>query len=128
MSLKDIGLVLLLGASLADSFPKHFVKGGAASRDASVSVLFVVKHKNLDQLEQTALRVSDPFSKSYGKYLSRKQVDEMVDNKEARTLLSEWLLASGYLLDSPKLGPNNDNRDDHYDNGMYIRTHATVDR
>eukprot|EP00039_Didymoeca_costata_P027748 m.19110 g.19110 ORF g.19110 m.19110 type:complete len:549 (+) comp6486_c0_seq1:28-1674(+) len=51
---------------------------GPASSATTFQVMFAVKQRNVDALEETLLRVSDPDSESYGKHMTMGQVKALI--------------------------------------------------
>lgn len=58
-------------------------------------VVFAVKQKNMDKLEELFYEVSDPTNAKYGKYLTRKQVADLTANPEATATLQNFLKEHG---------------------------------
>lgn len=67
--------------------------------DRQHQVLIAIKHNNMDVLEAHLLEISDPHSPSYQQWLSRKEVNELVDNREGYQAVQEWLSASNATID-----------------------------
>lgn len=54
-------------------------------------VIFAIKPKNIDKLEQTLREVSDPNHENYGKYLTRDQIAELTRNEEGNKIVKEYV-------------------------------------
>eukprot|EP01040_Poterioochromonas_malhamensis_P001127 gene1128-1196_t len=54
-------------------------------------VIFAIKPKNIDKLEQTLKEVSDPNHENYGKYLTRDQIAELTRNEEGNKIVKEYV-------------------------------------
>jgi hypothetical protein len=65
--------------------------GTRADKDTPHSVIFVIKQRNLDKLDDLLLSVSDPESTDYGKHWSREQMGEFTQNQEASAAVLEYL-------------------------------------
>jgi tripeptidyl-peptidase-1 len=65
------------------------------SPDYIVPFLVMVKQKNLDLLEKTALDVSNPNSPNYGKYLSHAEIVSMTSNRTAADAAVSFFNAEG---------------------------------
>ncbi len=95
---KMIWIVLCLALlSPALSLQWKWVQVGKANSSQLIEVMIAIKQNNLDALEKTLLDVSDPDNVGrYGKYLTQKQVDELVKpNEDAVRNVKKWLLDSG---------------------------------
>lgn len=80
----------------------------------SHKVVFAVKQKNLDRLEQILHEVSDPKSKKFGRHLTRAQVTELTANPEATESIVQYLARNGASVVSQTKG------------GEYITAEAPV--
>ena len=74
---------------------EHFVKSGKPSAGTSHDVVFAIKQKNIPEMKDLLMKVSDPDSSEYGKYLNRRQVAEMSSNPEATQSIIEHLQRIG---------------------------------
>ena len=73
------------------------VQGGADDGDLH-ALVFAVRQRNLAELEQRLLRVSDPASSDYGEHLSHEQVHEMTRNRGAAEGVRAWCAAKGLRI------------------------------
>ena len=66
-------------------------------------VVFVVKQKNIDELERQLLSVSDPSSPSYLQFWTTDEVAKLCENKEGRDRLIQYLNDKGVtdVLETP---------------------------
>jgi tripeptidyl-peptidase-1 len=60
-----------------------------------ITLEFIIKEKNLDQLEQLALEVSTPGSKNYGQRLSKADINDLTNNAEGKTSTMNFLNSIG---------------------------------
>lgn len=72
--------------------PQHgFKKLHKAKSDVIHDLIFEVKHKNIEQLEELVNQISDPLNKEkYGKFLTQKEVDDIIGNKEGITAMINY--------------------------------------
>ena len=61
-------------------------------------VIFAVKHRNLDILEETLMRVSDPASLEYGNYWGVADVAKLTSNPEGLSHLKRYLFQNGVQI------------------------------
>jgi len=74
---------------------EDFTRLQEAVPGAMHEVVFSVKQKNLDKLEELFFEVSDPTNSKYGKYLSRKQVADLTANPQGTATLQQFLKEHG---------------------------------
>jgi len=73
---------------------------GDASPKDEMRLVFALKQRNPQKLEQTLYEVSDPSSPSYGHHLSLSALRELVEPSEATTqMVWLWLMANGVVGD-----------------------------
>ena len=89
---------------------KHIVEKASISKRADIKrlnraipdekhqVVIAVKQKNVEQLEEVLLSVSDPTSASYGHHWSRQQVAAFTSNPEANEQTSSYLTKHGITI------------------------------
>ena len=65
-------------------------------------VIFVVKMRNLDKLDDKVREVSDPTSDKYLQHWSKKEVDDFVRNPESSQKVKEFILANGLTYQEDK--------------------------
>lgn len=75
-----------------------FVRGNAADTSIVHEVIIAVKQKNLDAIEKTLYEVSDPTNPKYGKFLTRAQIGELTENREATLQIQAYLAANGATI------------------------------
>lgn len=63
-----------------------------------VSFSVAVYQRNLDRLDDIFARVSDPTSPSYGKFLSVRQINELVGQPQLVADVIAWLFKAGVPL------------------------------
>ena len=62
------------------------------SKDAGVAFTVSVHQQNLDQLKANALAASTPGNPQYGKYMTKKQIDELTAPRESELkAVTSWL-------------------------------------
>ncbi len=57
-----------------------------------------VKNKNMNILEERLNQVSDPHSGSYGKHMTKQEVDELTKDQDAHKAVNEYLAANGITV------------------------------
>eukprot|EP01112_Ceratiomyxa_fruticulosa_P009608 TRINITY_DN2514_c0_g1_i2.p1 TRINITY_DN2514_c0_g1~~TRINITY_DN2514_c0_g1_i2.p1 ORF type:complete len:213 (+),score=29.43 TRINITY_DN2514_c0_g1_i2:223-861(+) len=67
------------------------------------SITFYLKHKNVEILKATVGAVSYPYSPSYGKYLSRDQLADLISDETAIQKVMGWLYSQGVFKDQIEL-------------------------
>ncbi|OAA41838.1 alkaline serine protease AorO [Beauveria brongniartii RCEF 3172] len=100
--------VLLAGALAA---PAGGVEAQPASPavngNSSVPVLIGMKQKNIENMMDYVLEVSDPTSAKYGQHYTREQVDALfAPDDQAIDSVKDWLIKSGIAADSINLSRN----------------------
>lgn len=70
---------------------QSYVKGDAAPSTEMLELVFVIKQKNLDRLEEILNQVSDPKSPMYGHYLTKTQIDDLTRNTEGQVAVTKYL-------------------------------------
>ena len=77
------------------------------NQDEVLELTFAIKQKNVKQLEEILLLVSDPDSLSYGKYLTVDEITELVSpSEESVSVLRKWLKKN--MVTDCSLMANND--------------------
>lgn len=72
--------------------PAQWTRLGATPRETSIALVIALKQQNLDVLEQTLLRVSDPRDAAYGRHLSHMEVQRLVaPQQESVQAVLDWL-------------------------------------
>lgn len=80
-----------------------------------LDLLVAVKQQNVDKLESVLISVSDPKSPTYGKHLSKQEVDTLLaPSAEAVTVVKQWLENHG--VEATSVTANSD----------FIRARVTV--
>ena len=74
---------------------KDVFKINRSNPDKQHSVVFAIKQRNMEALDELLHDVSDPFSPRYGKYLSVKELDALTSNHAAATAVMTYLSHSG---------------------------------
>lgn len=95
------------GSSSLRGIPPGWSVAGHSSGEEVLELMFAVRNTNLEKLEATALRVSDPLSKHYGQYLSNEAVHSMIAPAEQSLSAIVGFLAQ-YGLQGHALTPNSD--------------------
>jgi len=72
-----------------------YVKSSSDSRDAIHEVVFAVKQRNLDLLENYLYEVSDPKSSKFGKHWNRAQVANLTSNSVGTDFIANYLKTNG---------------------------------
>jgi len=86
-----------------------WVKLHRVEPESSVHLTFALKQENVDDLEELLLKVSDPDSPSYGKYLSVDQITNLISpTKETVDIVKVWLKNNGVNLDHCDITLNKD--------------------
>jgi len=73
----------------------EFTKIKEADKTQLHEVIFSVKQRNLDMLDQFLMEVSTPKSPKYGKYLTRAEVATITANPEATSAIEAYLKSAG---------------------------------
>jgi tripeptidyl-peptidase-1 len=103
-----LGTVSALQMELTSpGLPNGWKKLASSPDDHTLELLFAVKQTNLELLEETLLRISDPDSDSYGQYLSNEQVHEMVAPRQ-EDLATVIAFLSNHGAEGVSLTPNSD--------------------
>lgn len=89
-----------------------FVKRAKASASKEITLTFVVKQRNIEDI---ALSIANPKSPNYGKHLSREQVTALTENREGEAAVRAYLAEQG-ITDIQTKGF-----------GSYIAAKASVD-
>ena len=71
------------------------VKGQRAHASTSHDVVFIAKHRNMDELTRILHDVSDPTSQNYGNHLTRDEIYDLTFNPEAHEEIIAYLKAAG---------------------------------
>jgi hypothetical protein len=86
----------VIEASHSTHVPAGWKKLGKVSVDEPLHLTFALKQQNLDKLQKVFFAVSDPESPSYGKYLTGKEVNQLVaPSQETVNVVSSWLSQNG---------------------------------
>jgi tripeptidyl-peptidase I len=72
-----------------------FVIGSRASPEVTHDVIFVVKHKNLDDLARILDDTSDPLSSRYGKHMTREEIADLTSNPDSCKSVQKYLIEHG---------------------------------
>ena len=78
--------------SVTLSLGHAFAMGNRASPNATHDVVFVVKHRNLDDLSRILDENSDPSSTNYGRHWSREEVANLTSNPDACESVTKYLI------------------------------------
>jgi len=89
-------------------------KHARISSEINHEVVFVVKQKNIKELNSILHDVSDPNSANYGQHKTRKEIAELTANPESRDYLVSHLKSIGATVVSETL------------NGEYITANAPI--
>jgi tripeptidyl-peptidase-1 len=77
-------------AHLGDGRP--YIKSDKRSHpDADHTVVFAIKQRNVDKLEEKLMEVSDPHSPKYGQHWTREEVGEFTQNREGSAAVLAYL-------------------------------------
>ena len=68
---------------------------GGEGSDPKHELMFVIPQHNLDVLQKVHSEVSDPTHSKYGKYLTFKEVGDLVRNEESMDAVRAWLETAG---------------------------------
>ncbi|EGG23826.1 hypothetical protein DFA_05962 [Cavenderia fasciculata] len=106
----------MLVANVHSDFPaSRFVLQNKAQKSDLVEFKILLVEQNKDILDELFWEVSNPQSASYGKYLSKKEIDSLTGaTREAVQSVTKHLLASGL------------NKKEFSIHGDYIQVHTTV--
>ncbi len=85
----------VLFGSIQPTNQGDYVQGAPAPLTDVLTLKFTVKDLNTDELNAYLSDVSDPSSPNYGKYLSKDQIDAMLQNLPGQQLLSQFLSSVG---------------------------------
>lgn len=80
-------------SSLHSYPPNSLVNQGRANKNITQIIVFEIKSKNINQLEQIVLDITDPESRNYGKYLTKERINSIVINKNGGELIKNYLLS-----------------------------------
>ena len=58
-------------------------------------LIFVVRHKNMDQIVAILNDISNASSQNYRRHLSKEQIDDLTSNKESRAAVVSYLISIG---------------------------------
>ncbi|XP_068194952.1 tripeptidyl-peptidase 1 [Antennarius striatus] len=76
--------------------PEDWIRVGPVDPQKEVELTFALKQQNIEQLEETLRRVSDPDSAQYGKYLTLEEVSSLVRPSElTQKVVHQWLASHG---------------------------------
>jgi hypothetical protein len=76
--------------------PAHWVRGARVPSHHTLEMTFALRQRNIDALEETLLRVSDPQHADYGAHLDLDEVSALVAPAPATlATVREWLSAHG---------------------------------
>lgn len=70
---------------------KDITKLARSSPNIEHKVIFVIRQRNVDELERILNDVSDPFSPNYGKFLTTAEVDELTTNPGSAEAVMSFL-------------------------------------
>ena len=70
---------------------EEFALQGQAHQTTLHRLIFVIKQRNTEQLDDLLLKVSDPLSEEYGHYLSRTEVAGLTSNPESNQVVIKYL-------------------------------------
>ncbi|KAJ4158190.1 uncharacterized protein LMH87_008726 [Akanthomyces muscarius] len=118
-----LGLILLAGALAAPAGESGRGDEPPASPavhgNSSVPVLIGMKQKNIENMMDYVLEVSDPTSSKYGQHYSQAQVDALfAPDEQAINAVKDWLVKSGIAANSINLSRNK----------AWVRFESTVDK
>jgi tripeptidyl-peptidase-1 len=126
--LLSVALSLLLSLACASSpvtlesfpsAPSGWVSVGRAAPETNLRLLIAVRQTNLDLLESTLLRVSNPKSADYGQWLSNEAIHSMIAPRAADVAgVMAWLQQHGIDTSAANLQATS-NKD-------FLRVRATV--
>lgn len=96
-----VSLLLLLffaavSSASASAVATHWKAVARAPPSATVPLLFALRQRNISELMRIADAVSDPLSKSYGRYLSLEELHSLVGDAAAAEGAVAWLRAHGF--------------------------------
>ncbi|EDQ89292.1 uncharacterized protein MONBRDRAFT_32487 [Monosiga brevicollis MX1] len=106
MLAKASALAVLLAVAVASSaaasvrvaaptYPCFWKSGYAVDSQQEIRFTFALKQRNLDQLAEIALAVSDPTSSKYGQYLTTEQIADLTAPRpEHMAAVIQWLEAN----------------------------------
>lgn len=98
-SIGNTSISYVLRESRVSLSPSHaFVMGNRASPEVTHDVVFVVKHKNLDELSRILYETSDPSSSNYGKHMSREEVANLTSNPDSLESVRKYLVEQGVAI------------------------------
>ncbi|XP_054909423.1 tripeptidyl-peptidase 1 [Poeciliopsis prolifica] len=96
---------LLLGSLVSGGFleydqnvilPQDWTEAGRVDPSEQLELTFALKQQNVDLLEETLRRVSDPDSPQYGKHLSLQEVSSLVrPSAMTQKVVHRWLQTHG---------------------------------
>lgn len=75
--------------------PRGWIHQGVAPLEAPTTVVFAIRQRNLQQLEEYVNEISNPRSPIFGRHLTLAQVGEMTADREATEAIMKWLHSSG---------------------------------
>ena len=110
-SVFSAALVALASAHGKDGnprLPSGWREAGMTPRGTKVELVFAVKQRNLAQLEETFLAVSDPLSSSYGQHLSNERVHQMIAPSQESVGAVVSFLDSHGVQEYKSMTPNSD--------------------
>jgi hypothetical protein len=67
------------------------------------NIIWAVKQKNMDILEQMLNDVSNPFSQNYGKYLNSTEIASMTFDQEANSIVTKYFIKRNIRIISQTL-------------------------
>merc|ERR1719450_499661 len=96
-----------------DQYLQHHAQGWKklhrAEPDKVLKLTFALKQRNIDQLENLLLEVSDPDSRKYGQYISVGQITRMISpSQKSIETIKSWLVDNGVSEDNCDLTANRD--------------------
>lgn len=98
-SIGNTSVSYVLRESRVSLAPSHaIVMGNRASPEATHDVIFVVKHKNLDELSRILDEISDPSSSNYGEHMSREEVANLTSNPDSLESVRKYLIEQGVAV------------------------------
>lgn len=74
------------------------VKGDRASGTQTHDLTFIIKKRNMNEVQRILHDVSDPYSTNYGQHLSKDEITDLTSNPESYRDVVDYLLAAGAIL------------------------------
>eukprot|EP01083_Nonionella_stella_P267404 903381_1 len=79
-----------------DQFDPSWIKIQRTNLNRSIELLFALKQQNVNALEDTLLKVSNPSDANYGKHLSTTEIHTIVaPSTETINTITKWLISFG---------------------------------